>query len=135
MNSERELALQIAKYLQTNFPNILFRFDLAADLKLSIGQAKRQKRLHPNRGYPDLFIAQPNKYCHGQYLELKKEGTTVWLKNGQLTSDSHIREQMATLIKLRMLGYNAQMVVGWDATKKAIDDYMQDVEPLLKSIP
>lgn len=56
---ESDLYRLVAEYLQVQYPEVIYRFDLAADLKLTPGQAVRHKRLHPHRGYPDLFIAQP----------------------------------------------------------------------------
>lgn len=57
-SSEHNLYEQIARYLQQQYPNVIYRFDIAADLKLTPGQAAKHKRLHPERGYPDLFIAE-----------------------------------------------------------------------------
>lgn len=55
---EHQLYEKIARYIQTNYPDVIYRFDIAADLKLTQGQAAKHKRLHPKRGYPDLFIAE-----------------------------------------------------------------------------
>lgn len=57
--SEHQLYEKVARYLQIHYPDVIYRFDLAADLKLTVGQASKHKRLHPKRGYPDLFIAEP----------------------------------------------------------------------------
>ena len=57
-NSEHSLYEKIARYLQQQYPDVIYRFDIAADLKLTSGQATKHKRLHPERGYPDLFIAE-----------------------------------------------------------------------------
>ncbi len=102
-NSEHNLYEQIARYLQQQYPDVIYRFDIAADLKLTHGQAAKHKRLHPERGYPDLFIAEPKiakpqcralndeerrklekgmefisvkilQNYHGLYLEIKKDG-------------------------------------------------------------
>lgn len=56
---EHQLYEKIARYLQEYYSDVIYRFDLAADLKLTKGQAAKHKRLHPKRGYPDLFIAEP----------------------------------------------------------------------------
>lgn len=55
---EHQLYEKVARYLQMYYPDVIYRFDLAADLKLTVGQASKHKRLHPKRGYPDLFIAE-----------------------------------------------------------------------------
>lgn len=93
-NSEHNLYEQIARYLQLQYPNIIYRFDIAADLKLTPGQAAKHKRLHSKRGYPDLLIAKPKdvkiitkleggynyveiKTLGGLYVEIKKDGTKL----------------------------------------------------------
>lgn len=93
-NSEHSLYEQIARYLQLQYPDVIYRFDIAADLKLTPGQAAKHKRLHPERGYPDLFIAEPKevkvktalgdeyslveiKTLGGLYVEIKKDGTKL----------------------------------------------------------
>lgn len=95
-NSEHNLYERIARYLQQQYPDVIYRFDLAADLKLTPGQAAKHHRLHPERGYPDLFIVKPIKIkvktvlgdsyslveaktLGGLYLEIKKDGTKLKL--------------------------------------------------------
>jgi len=50
---EQKLSENIAKYLSTQYKDIIFRFDIGADIRLSIGQASRVKnKLLHKRGYP-----------------------------------------------------------------------------------
>lgn len=129
-NAEHQLYEKIARYLQTEYPGIIYRFDLAADLKLTPGQAAKHKRLHPDRGYPDLFIA--NRYydlenCvdyHGLYLELKAEGNSPFKRDGSLKKDEHLEEQWKMLQALEERGYVARFATGFDEAKKIIDDYL-----------
>ncbi len=131
--SEHELYVLIADYLRLQYPDIIYRFDLAADLKLSIGQAKKHKRLQRFRGYPDLFIAKPKLqqskdglpiYTHGLFLEIKKEGTKILKKDGELVADKHIREQAKMLQALERRGYRAMFAVGMEQAKNIIDEYI-----------
>lgn len=131
--SEHELYVLIADYLRLQYPDIIYRFDLAADLKLSIGQAKKHKRLQRFRGYPDLFIAKPKLqqskdgmpiYTHGLFLEIKKEGTKILKKDGELVADKHIREQAKMLQALERRGYRAMFAVGYEQAKQIIDEYI-----------
>lgn len=126
--SERTLYKQIAQYLQLQYPGVIYRFDLAADMKLTAGQASRHKALHPHRGYPDLFIASArtigDRYYHGLFLELKREGTRILKKDGTLVADQHIREQHALLVELERRGYAARFAVGFDQAKQIIDEYL-----------
>lgn len=94
-NSEHNLYEQLARYLQLQYPNVIYRFDIAADLKLTPGQAAKHKRLHPERGYPDLFIAESSMNIwhspvrewgihFGLYLEIKTESNSPYKKDGTL---------------------------------------------------
>jgi len=50
---EQKLSENIAKFLRTQYKDIIFRFDIGADIKLTIGQATRVKnKLLHDRGYP-----------------------------------------------------------------------------------
>lgn len=135
--SEHEIYEEIALHMQRNFPNVIYRFDLAADLKLTPGQARKHKKLHPHRGYPDLFIAQPRfvKYSpgvdgFGLFLEIKKDGESPWRKDGKLKSDKHINEQFDTLRELREKGYVAEFAVGLDEAKRLINKYLTGSEQI-----
>lgn len=127
---EHQLYEKIARYLQENYPDVIYRFDIAADLKLTKGQAAKHKRLHPKRGYPDLFIA--NHYYdlenyvdyHGLYLELKADGNSPFKKDGTLKKDEHLEEQNEMLQELERRGYVARFATGFDEAKKLIDDYL-----------
>lgn len=153
-NSEHSLYEQIARYIQLQYPDIIYRFDLAADLKLTPGQAAKHHRLHPERGYPDLFIAESSEninskdwngivrewgFYFGLYIEIKKDGTklkrdkdakkplkgeTKVRKKGDWF-DKHIEEQAEMLEKLRARGYKAEFGVGIEECKKIIDEYLR----------
>ena len=140
-NSEHNLYEQIARYLQLQYPDVIYRFDLAADLKLTPGQAAKHKRLHQERGYPDLFIAKPKeikvktalgggynlveaKPLGGLYLEIKKEGEKLTKKDGSWRTP-HIAEQAEMLERLRQTGYRAEFGVGLSKCKQIIDEYLR----------
>ena len=133
IDREHQLYEQIARYLQLQYPDVIYRFDLAADMKLTVGQAAKHKRLHPRRGYPDLFIAEPKiepgfedtwRYqATGMFLELKKEGTRIYKKDGS-PATPHIAEQLKVLEELGHRGYSCYMVAGFDEAKQVIDDYL-----------
>lgn len=125
--SEHQMYEQIARYLQLQYPEVIYRFDLAADLKLTAGQAAKHKRIHNRRGYPDLFIAEPSKNCNGLMIELKKAGTRLKKKDGTWAS-SHLEEQNEVLNKLQMKGYAAYFAVGFEEAKDIIDDYLGNNE-------
>ena len=121
--SEHQLYELIATFLRLQYPNVIYRFDLAADLKLTAGQAAKHKRLHPRRGYPDLFIAHPVGKYHGMYLELKKDGTRLRKRNGDFASE-HIKEQWEMLGALTLRGYKAEFAIGYDDAIAQIKAYL-----------
>ena len=137
-NSEHNLYEQIARYLQLQYPNVIYRFDLAADIKLTPGQAAKHHRLHPERGYPDLFIAESSEninnkdwngivrewgFYFGLYIEIKKDGEKLTKKDGSWRIP-HIAEQAEMLEKLRQAGYKAEFGIGFEGCKLIIDDYL-----------
>ena len=128
--TELELQAQVADYLRLQYPDVLFHSDFGSGIKLTKGQAVKQKRLQGGRrAWPDMFIAEPRrskingKQYHGAFLELKKDGTRLFKKNGDFTSE-HIREQWETLGALTLRGYKAEFAVGFDEAKKIIDEYL-----------
>lgn len=140
-NSEHNLYEQIAQYLQLQYPNVIYRFDLAADIKLTPGQAAKHHRLHPKRGYPDLLIAESSEninskdwngivrewgFYFGLYLEIKTESNSPYKKDGTLKKDQHLEEQARMLEKLRARGYKAEFGVGFEGCKKIIDEYLRN---------
>lgn len=123
-NSEHNLYEQIARYLQLRYPDVIYRFDIAADLRLTMGQAAKHKRLHPKRGYPDLFIAESRGEYHGFYLEIKTKSNSPYKKDGTLKKDKHLEEQAEMLERLRARGFKAEFGVGYESTVKMIRDYL-----------
>lgn len=126
--TELELQAQVADYLRLQYPDVLFHSDFGSGIKLTKGQAVKQKRLQGGRrAWPDMFIAEPKSvgelYYDGLFIELKREGTRLVKKNGEPASE-HIREQAETLRDLRQRGYVAGFACGFDEAKKIIDGYL-----------
>lgn len=145
--TELELQAQVADYLRLQYPDVLFHSDFGSGIKLTMGQAIKQKRLQGGRrSWPDMFIAEPKNVkaeCkvitdggvieearfleqkYGLFIELKKEGTRIFKKDGTLVSDAHICEQFDMLEQLRRRGYIAEFACGFDEAKKIIDEYLK----------
>ena len=137
-NSEEMVCNKIADYLNNQYPDVIYHFDYGSGLKMTKGQAVRQKRLNKCRGYPDLFIAEPRNivlgeskfddvivYYSGLYLEIKKEGTRLKKKNGEWASE-HIAEQAKMLEALEDKDYRAEFAVGFEKAKEIIDNYLKN---------
>lgn len=128
VQTEKALALQVAQYLQLQFPNVIYRFDLAADLKLTFGQAARHKNMHPHRGFPDLAILQPRFGYHGLFIEMKVGGTRIFKRDGSPASE-HIKEQLDYISQLNALGYKATIGVGFQEIVEIITSYLTTKPP------
>lgn len=131
--TELEVQIQVADYLRLRYPDVLFHSDYGSGLRLTPGQAIKQKRLQGGRrSWPDMFIGEPKLtmqddmpiYMHGLFIELKKAGTRIYRKDGRLVSDAHIREQFDMLEQLRQRGYMAEFACGFDEARKIIDEYL-----------
>ena len=134
--TELELQAQVADYIRLKYPSVIFHSDFGSGIKLTMGQAIRQKRLNGGRrSWPDMFIAEPKvktvdrstntqRFYSGLFIELKKAGTRIYRKDGRLVSDAHIREQFDMLEQLRQRGYMAEFACGFDEAKEIIDEYL-----------
>lgn len=121
---EQELVQNIAQYMQLKHKDIIYRFDLIADFPMKPYQAMRVKRIHPKRGYPDMFIAKPSGNYAGLFLELKAEGVSVLKKDGTLRKDDHLLEQFKFMKELIKVGYKANFAIGFDDAVKQIEGYL-----------
>ena len=119
---EYELAKAVSTYIKLAYPKAMFHFDLAG-LNLSRTQAGMTKAIQGKRGFPDLFIVQPNNQHHGLFIELKIE--TPFKKDGTIRTNGHLEEQQEMLIELNKKGYSAHFSWGFDMTKSIIDTYLK----------
>lgn len=128
--TEDQVQLAVCNYLRTNYPDVIFHNDFGSGLKMTIGQAKKQKFLNnPWRAYPDLFVSEPRRSYHGLYIELKRPGTRLKKKTGEWASE-HIEEQAAMLSSLRERGYRAEFAVGYDEAIEILHDYLGEPDQL-----
>jgi hypothetical protein len=124
IQKESKLHLLITNYLRVRYPDVIFRTDFGAGMKMTIGQAMKHKRMQSSDAYPDIFIAEPkNNYC-GFFIELKRVPSAVHKKDGNLRQVEHIQKQYAMLIRLRNKGYKAEFGLGYQHTIHMIDEYL-----------
>ena len=117
---ETLLATRVAAYLRMHYPNIIFRFDLAADMPLPPHLAKRGKELHGernNRGFPDLFVAWSSKKYGGLYLELKA--------GDKVPNTEHTRRQASYHHRLRLAGYKVNFCCGYEECTRMIKKFLK----------
>lgn len=121
---ESELQVAVARYIRLRYPEVLFHSDFGSGIKLTKGQAIKQKRQNGGiRGWPDMFIAEGRGKFRGLFIELKKDGTRLKKKNGEWASE-HIAEQAQLMSRLRARDYEAQFAVGFDEAVDIIDNYL-----------
>lgn len=133
---EEGVQLLVSRYLRKYFPDVDFHSDYAAGLHLTINQAKKRKAMNSGRGWADMFVAYPSRGYHGLFLELKKEGESIYVtrgpRKGQLVADEQIEIEAAFLDRMNKLGYLARFCVGYDAAIELVEWYMdrpKDTEP------
>ena len=122
--AEAILAKRVAIWLRTSHRDILWRFDLAADVKTTIGVAMRFKEMNPHLGWPDLFISEARGGYHGLYIEIKKDRSEVFTKSGTLRKNRHIREQAIIHEELRRRGYRVEWGFSFEGITSLIDSYL-----------
>lgn len=121
---EANVHQQVVNYLKLQYPKVIFRTDFSAGVKMSMGQAIKHAKLQHSKGFPDLFIAMPNKTYHGLFIELKNDGVSVFKKDGTLRKDEHLEKQNEVHQELNKVGYFATFAIGFDEAKKIIDQYL-----------
>lgn len=140
--TETDLYEQIARYMNLKHPGVLYHFDLSGVWTPSHKTRNLYGRLN-RRAFPDLFIAYPTNHVlyfnspvihentgeplmadHGLFIELKREGTRIYRRDGELVANEHIREQAAVLEELRKQGYAAEFAVGFDQAVSIIEQYL-----------
>lgn len=132
--NESQVQENVAAYIRLKYPKVLFHSDFGSGIKLTKGQAIKQKRQNGGlRGWPDMFIAEPKtrsgsentwKYDSlGLFIELKAKGVRLKKKDGSWASE-HIAEQNEMLSQLQNRGYAAYFAVGFEEAKDIIDDYL-----------
>lgn len=140
---ETKLSHTIAEWLNLQYPNVTFRFDVGADIRLSIGQAKIVKdKLKHKRGYHDLTILEPRGGYFGLFLELKKDRSEVYTLKGTLakkwcakTQSDHNVEQRDHLVNMSTKGYLAGYGFGLEDTMEKINNYMLQQKTELNNRP
>jgi len=123
---EYKIALELVKWLRKEHRNLLWKFDLSSDMKVSIGQAVQMKKLVQLRGHPDFNLMETNSKYAGLFLELKKDKSEIYKKDGTWKKDNHVHEQRLYLEVLETKGYRARFVWSLEQAKQEIIDYIKE---------
>lgn len=123
---EYNLQTQIVQYLELQYKDVLFLSDTVAFLKLTIPQQMRNKKIQKS-GFkcPDILILEPKGKYAGLFIELKVKD--IFKKHtNQLLSNAHVEAQAECIEKLKEKGYYACFGIGFEQTKKIIDNYINE---------
>lgn len=128
---EDDLRVKCTSYLkQRNYSlkeKILFRVDFAADLRISVGLAVKNKKLQMKElGYPDIFIAMKNKKYGGFFIELKKDKSQIYKLNGEYKKNKHLEDQLVMHQALRKQKYKVEFA--WNLTMfiDMVENYLKE---------
>jgi hypothetical protein len=122
---EYYLQVAVCDWLNLKYPTLLFMSDTVASLKLTMGQATRNKKIQKD-GFktPDVIIFEPRGKYHGLFVELKVK--SPFKKNGELLKSDHLEGQQKTINDLNERGYYATLATGFDETVGIINNYMNN---------
>ena len=140
--------LWLIKYVKQNYPEAIVESDYAAGLDLTNTQRIKMMQLRSERGMPDVRIYFPSRGYHGLIIELKKEGTVIYKKDGSLRKLGYVNkykrygkwfivrgdhnvDQENTLNKFRKLGYFADRAIGRSQAKNLVDWYFDKQQRLI----
>lgn len=91
--------------------------------KITAGNLKREG---VKRGVPDIFLPVPRGGYNGLFVEMKRRTTGKGASRRQKGSTSD--EQDDWIARLRARGYGAAAVVGFEAARQLIRDYLAQGE-------
>ena len=122
---EFELQKAICRWLNVQYPKVLYLSDTIASVKLTIPQQNRNKLIQKN-GFktPDLLIFEPNKEFKGLFIELKVK--SPFKKDGTLLKDEHLEAQQKTINDLKDKGYHACFSWSFEMTLEIINKYISN---------
>jgi len=124
-HQEYILQKAVCRFLELQYPNVLFLSDTIGNVKLTEMQASRNKQIQKN-GFkcPDLIILEPRKGYAGLLIELKKE--SPFKKDGvTLYKNDHLEAQQKSIDDLISKGYLAFFKWEFDDIKALINWYMK----------
>jgi len=125
-HDEYKLQKRVCSYLKLQYPKAFFLSDAISNVRLTPQQQQRNKSIQ-NRNFhcPDLLILEPRNGYAGLFIELKIK--TPFKLNGEIKASpkDHLKNQLETIERLNVMGYNASFQWDFDAIVKLIDDYFK----------
>lgn len=136
---EDNIQIAFCEFVKLQYKDVIFQCDLSSGMKLPIHTAARNKKMRSSRALPDFLMLEPRGWFKGFALELKKDSSEVYKKDGSLVKKivkvknkrgvvieeyDHVKEQADMLEKLRGKGYYADFGMGLDDCIQKITNYM-----------
>jgi hypothetical protein len=124
--TEWQEQLAFCKWLKMQYPQVRFRSDIQSAGKLSPQMQNIKSIIDPFRGWPDVTIYHKRgNYC-GLMIELKRENSGLYLKDGSLSNDKHVQEQNEVHEFLRHNGWYVVFAEGMADAKVKFEEYLME---------
>jgi len=115
----------VCKFLNKNYPEVLFVSDTIGNVKLNQFQASRNKEIQDEDfKCPDLLILEPNKFYKGLFIELKIK--SPFKNNGELLKNNHLEAQQKSINDLISNVYCTFFKWEFDDIKELINWYIKN---------
>jgi hypothetical protein len=121
---EEKLQIAISTYLKVQYPDVYFMSD-SSGLRLPMGLAVKAKKQRSKHAQLDLVILEPRGSFHGLILELKKDNSEVYKKDGHFRKSEHVEAQNKSIEHLIDKRYFCCYGFGFEHTKEIIDLYLE----------
>lgn len=115
--------LAFCKWLHSEYPEVKFRSDIQSAGKLSPQMQNIKLILDPFDSWPDIAIyLNRGKYC-GLQIEMKRENSGLYLKDGSLSKSVHVQDQNKMHDFLRSIGWAVCFAEGVEKAKELFVKY------------
>ena len=124
VRTEWQEQLAFCKWLKMQYPEVRFRSDIQSAGKLSPAMQNIKSIIDPFRGFPDITIyLKRGRFC-GLMLEMKRENSGLYLKDGSLSNSKHVQEQFEMHEFLRENAWKVEFAEGMDGAKIKFKEYL-----------
>jgi hypothetical protein len=121
---ETRIQIALATWVKLQYPTIIFTSE-SSGIRVPMGLAMQMKKQRSNHTLPDFMMFMPKGQYHGLFLELKKDRSALYKKNGDFRITQHIIEQNNTITLLNHYGYFARFACGLDQAMEYVNWYMK----------
>lgn len=122
--TEYQLSLKIASYLKYQHSKLIFKF-ANDDGNLTMMQAVRRKKVNPFSGFPDFQLFKKSGNYAGLLIELKRDKSQVYKKNGEYKKNEHLKKQVEMHERLRKEGYKVHFCWDLEGFISILNEYLE----------